>query len=164
MTAVLPWSFLIIVFLRCCWSWNSPAPVLHARSLESQHRLNDLPRIKFLWRAPKSRAHLDCPTQGRASAFGHIGPAPSWSAWQGARNRRYISAFLQGSQGHHRSRRAYVRRSLRAALATPSYLEQQSTLGASADRETLTDGGERRCRRHHPLRSNRWTEREGRLC
>src|ERR1700681_167532 len=47
-------------------SWNSPAPMLHARSLESEHRLNDIPRIKFLWRAPKSRAHLDCPIQGRA--------------------------------------------------------------------------------------------------
>src|SRR6202521_5493971 len=96
-------------------NWNSPAPMLHARSLESEHRLNDIPRIKFLWRAPKSRAHLDCPIQGRASAFGHIGPAPWWSAWQGARNRGYISSFLQGSQGYHRSRRAYAPRSQRAA-------------------------------------------------
>ena len=47
---------------------------------ESQHCLNHIPRIKFLWRAPKSRAHLDSAIQGRASAFGHIGPAPWWSA------------------------------------------------------------------------------------
>src|SRR5467141_3791173 len=37
MTAVLPSSFLVIVFLRRCW--NSPAPMLHARSLECEHRL-----------------------------------------------------------------------------------------------------------------------------
>src|SRR5713226_7240847 len=120
--------------------------------------------IKFLRHALKSTAHLDSPNQGRASAFGHIVPEPWSSAWQGARNRVYIAAFLQGSQGYHRSRRAYVRRSLRAALATPFYPEQQSTLGASADRATLTDVDERRCRRRHPLRSNRLTEREGRSC
>src|SRR5882762_3717122 len=38
MTAVLPSSFLVIVFLRYC-GVGSPAPILHARSLESQHRL-----------------------------------------------------------------------------------------------------------------------------
>src|SRR5467141_701545 len=37
MTAVLPSSFLVIVFLRRCWT--SPAPMLHARSLECEHRL-----------------------------------------------------------------------------------------------------------------------------
>src|SRR5882724_611969 len=37
MTAVLPSSFLVIVFLRRCW--NSPAPMLHARSLECEYRL-----------------------------------------------------------------------------------------------------------------------------
>src|ERR1700681_1158141 len=80
------------------------------------HRPKAAPEcIKFLWPAPNSRAHLDCPIQGRASAFGHIGPAPWSSAWQGARNRVYISAFLQGSQGYHRSQRAYARRSQRAA-------------------------------------------------
>src|SRR5467141_2526235 len=41
---------------------------------------------------------------------------------------------------------------------------QQSTLGASADLATLTDADDRRCRRHHLQRSNRLTEREGRLC
>src|SRR5712664_4817059 len=38
MTAVLPSSFLVIVFLRYCGA-GSPAPILHARSRESQHRL-----------------------------------------------------------------------------------------------------------------------------
>src|ERR1700730_6073991 len=103
------------------------------------HRPKAAPEcIKFLWPAPNSRAHLDCPIQGRASAYGHIGPAPWSSAWQGARNRVNISAFLQGSQGYHRSQRAYARRSQRAAKASRFYPEQQSSLGASADRATLT--------------------------
>src|SRR5207253_2109665 len=38
MTAVLPSSFLVIVFLRYCGA-GSPTPILHARSLESEHRL-----------------------------------------------------------------------------------------------------------------------------
>src|SRR5258705_3980127 len=38
MTAVLPSSFLAIVFLRYCGA-GSPAPIVHARSRESQHRL-----------------------------------------------------------------------------------------------------------------------------
>src|SRR5207245_8522250 len=42
MTAVLPSSFLVIVFLRCLLRWNSPAPMLHARSLESEHRLAEV--------------------------------------------------------------------------------------------------------------------------
>ena len=50
-------------------------------------------RIKFLWHALRSRAHLDCPNQGRTSAFRHRVPARSSSAGQGARNRGYISAF-----------------------------------------------------------------------
>src|SRR5260370_973654 len=46
---------------------------------------------------PNSRAHLDCPSQSRAAAFGHIHSSPCASSWQGARNRVYISAFLQAS-------------------------------------------------------------------
>src|SRR3989441_12383703 len=46
MTAVLPSSFLVIAFLRCLspllLSWNSPAPMLHVRSLESEHRLAEV--------------------------------------------------------------------------------------------------------------------------
>src|SRR2546425_11900127 len=38
MTAILPSSFLVIVSLRYC-GVVSPAPILHARSRESQHRL-----------------------------------------------------------------------------------------------------------------------------
>src|SRR5580700_5206951 len=53
-------------------------------------------RLKSLWRALNSKAHLDCPNQGRDSAFGHIVPARSSSARQGARNRGYISAFRRG--------------------------------------------------------------------
>jgi len=49
--------------------------------------------LSFLWHALNSKAHLDCPNQGRASAFGRIVPARSSSARQGARNRGYISAF-----------------------------------------------------------------------
>src|SRR6202171_1559841 len=101
------WDVIVInLFFDPCPSFVQPRPSAIARKRHC---------IKFLWRAPNSRAHLDCPIQGRASAFGHIGPAPWSSAWQGARNRVHISAFLQGSQGYHRSQRAYARRSQRAA-------------------------------------------------
>jgi len=69
------------------------------RSAGPQPRLDSTPthsRLKSLWRALNSKAHLDCPNQGRASAFGHIVPARSSSARQGARNRGYISAFHRG--------------------------------------------------------------------
>src|SRR4029077_19207466 len=45
MTAVLPSSFLLMVFLRLSpslLSWNAPAPMRHARSLESEHRLAEV--------------------------------------------------------------------------------------------------------------------------
>src|SRR6267142_2834869 len=71
--------------------------------------------IRFLWHGLKSRGHLDCPNQGRASAFGHIVPARSSSAWQGGRNRGYMSASRRGSWGYHRSRRACAQRSRRVA-------------------------------------------------
>src|SRR6267143_989262 len=41
MTAVLPSSFLVIVFLRYCRA-GSPAPMLHTRLLESEHRLAEV--------------------------------------------------------------------------------------------------------------------------
>src|ERR1700716_899726 len=41
MTAILPSSFLAIVFLRYCGA-GSPAPMLHARSCESEHRLAEV--------------------------------------------------------------------------------------------------------------------------
>src|SRR2546425_3985724 len=41
-TAILPSSFLVICLSPSLLSWNSPAPTLHARSLESQHRLAEV--------------------------------------------------------------------------------------------------------------------------
>src|SRR2546422_4076902 len=41
-TAILPSSFLVICLSRLLLSWNSPAPMLHARSLESEHRLAEV--------------------------------------------------------------------------------------------------------------------------
>src|SRR6266849_438575 len=41
-TAILPSSFLVICLSRLLLNWNSPTPTLHARSLESQHRLAEV--------------------------------------------------------------------------------------------------------------------------
>src|SRR3989449_7367229 len=41
-TAILPSSFLVICLSPLLLSWNSPAPMLHVRSLESEHRLAEV--------------------------------------------------------------------------------------------------------------------------
>src|SRR5258708_1523428 len=41
-TAILPSSFLVICLSPLLLSWNFPAPMLHTRLLESEHRLSEV--------------------------------------------------------------------------------------------------------------------------